>query len=235
MSLPEPKCDLKGNKLTISFMLKVPIDIEVELLGMQPTSNQVKREEFINQIEYSGLHLDTIQNLTPSVPGTPLLNKERGRGEVLSTSNQEPHLTPSVPDTPLLNKERGRGEVLCTSNREPLYLESTIINHLSQAEFDEQVRVLSNQIVTEILHGGEIFSPLEKNQVESDNLENQQPELSDANILLSNEQEVVIQEVNQTEQQKRRFIDSLNDGLTLGVNAVGTVLFLGKLANYSWE
>ena len=206
MSLPEPKCDLKGNKLTISFMLKVPIDIEVELLGMQPTSNQVKREEFINQIEYSGLHLDTIQNLPPSVP-----------------------------DTPLLNKERGRGEVLCTSNREPLYLESTIINHLSQAEFDEQVRVLSNQIVTEILHGGEIFSPLEKNQVESDNLENQQPELSDANILLSNEQEVVIQEVNQTEQQKRRFIDSLNDGLTLGVNAVGTVLFLGKLANYSWE
>ena len=205
MSLPEPKCDLKGNKLTISFMLKVPIDIEVELSVIQPTSNQVKGEEFVNQIEDSGLHLNTIQNLTPSVP-----------------------------DTPLLNKERGRGEVLCTSNQEPLYLESTIINHLSQAEFDEQVRVLSNQIVTEILHGGQVFSPQDINQVESDNLENQQPELSDANILLSNEKEVVIQ-LNQTEQQKRRFIDSLNDGLTLGVNAVGTVLFLGKLANYSWE
>lgn len=205
MSVPEPKCDLKGNKLTISFMLKVPIDIEVELSVIQPTSNQVKGEEFVNQTEYSSLYLDTIQNLTPSVP-----------------------------DTPLLNKERGRGEVLCTSNREPLHLEPTIINHFNQAEFDEQVRVLSNQIVTEILHSGEIFSQLDINQVESDRLENQQPELSDANIL-SNKEEVVIQEVNQIEKQKRGFIDSLNDGLTLGVNTVGTVLFLGKLANYSWE
>ena len=86
MSLPEPKCDLKGNKLTISFMLKVPIDIEVELSVIQPTSNQVKGEEFVNQIEDSGLHLNTIQNLTPSVSDTPLLNTERGRGEVLCTS-----------------------------------------------------------------------------------------------------------------------------------------------------
>ena len=46
---------------------------------------------------YSSLHLDTIQNLTPSVPDTPLLNKERGRGEVLSTSlNREPLYSPKL-------------------------------------------------------------------------------------------------------------------------------------------
>jgi hypothetical protein len=33
---------------------------------------------------YSGLHLGAIQNLTPSIPDTPLLAKERGRGAAFS-------------------------------------------------------------------------------------------------------------------------------------------------------
>ncbi len=32
-----------------------------------------------------------------------------------------------------------------------------------------------------------------------------------------------------------RYLDWLNDGLALSVNFTGSCLFLGKLANYSWE
>ncbi|MBR8840184.1 MAG: hypothetical protein DSM106950_40890 [Stigonema ocellatum SAG 48.90 = DSM 106950] len=36
-ALSEPTCHLEGNKIRVSMMLKVPIDIEIELLGMPST------------------------------------------------------------------------------------------------------------------------------------------------------------------------------------------------------
>jgi hypothetical protein len=171
-ALNEPNCRKIGNKLHISLMLKVPIDIEVELLGMLPTdSHQVEGEDFVSQTE----------NLKSAV----------------------------------------------------------VMTEVSQVEFEEQIRVLSNQIVAELFQGGEVFSTFEETQDE-DNLGNQEstptPEESTVDILLLEKDNAAIEEVTHTpERQKRRFIDSLNDGLTLGVNVVGTALFLGKLANYSWE
>jgi hypothetical protein len=169
-ALPEPNCRLEGNKLHISLMLKVPIDIEVELLGMSPTSHQVEGEGFVRQTE----------DLKSAV----------------------------------------------------------VMSEASQVEFEEQIRILSNQIVAELFQGGEAFSTFEETQYE-DNLVNQETTStadSGVDILLLEKDDAAIEEVTHTpEKQKRRFIDSLNDGLTLAVNAVGTALFLGKLANYSWE
>lgn len=169
-ALPEPNCPLEANKLHISLMLKVPIDIEVELLGMSPTSHQVEDKGFVRQTE----------DLKSAV----------------------------------------------------------VISEPSQVEFEEQIRVLSNQIVAELFQGGEAFSTFEETQYE-DNLVNQETTStadSAVDILLLEKDDAAIEEVTHTpEKQKRRFIDSLNDGLTLAVNAVGTALFLGKLANYSWE
>jgi hypothetical protein len=170
-ALPEPKCHLEGNKLHISLMLKVPIDIEVEL-GMSPTdSYQVEGQGFISQTE----------DLKSAV----------------------------------------------------------VMTEVSQVEFDEQVRILSNQIVAQFFQGNEAFSTFKETQDE-DNLANQEstftPDFSSVDILSLEKHNAAIEEVAHTpEKQKRRFIDSLNDGLTLAVNAVGTALFLGKLANYSWE
>lgn len=153
-ALPEPKCHLEGNKLHISLMLKVPIDIEVEL-GMLPTdSYQVEGQGFISQTE----------DLKSAV----------------------------------------------------------VMTEVSQVEFDEQIRILSNQIVAQIFQGNEAFSTFKETQ--------------DVDILSLEKDNAAIEEVTHTaEKQNRRFIDSLNDGLTLAVNVVGTALFLGKLANYSWE
>lgn len=170
-ALPEPNCRLEGNKLHVSLMLKLPIDIEVELGITATDSYQVEGKGFISQTE-----------------------------DLKS---------------------------------------ATVISEVSQVEFEEQIRILSNQIVAELFQGAEVFSTFEETQYE-DNLGNQEststPEESTVDILLLEKDDAVIEEVTHTpERQKRRIIDSLNDGLTLAVNAVGTVLFLGKLANYSWE
>ncbi len=169
-ALPKPNCHLQGNKIHVSLMLKVPIEIELEL-GMSPTFRQLESEDFVSQTE----------DLKSAL----------------------------------------------------------VMSDVSQVEFEEQIRVLSNQIVAELFQGSEVVSSFEETPDE-ENLLNQQsthtPEESIVDILLLEKDEAVIEELTQTpEKQKRRFIDSLNDGLTLAVNTVGTVLFLGKLANYTWE
>lgn len=170
-ALNEPNSRLEGNKLHISLMLKVPIDIEVEL-GMSPIiSHQAKGQDLVSQTE----------DLKSAV----------------------------------------------------------VMSKVNQVEFDEQVRVLSNQIVTQLFQEGEAFSKLQKTQYQ-DNLLHQESTYTanykSVDILSSEKNNAAIEEVTHTpERQKRRIIDSLNDGLTLAVNVVGTALFLGKLANYSWE
>ncbi|MBD2606565.1 hypothetical protein H6G81_19020 [Scytonema hofmannii FACHB-248] len=114
---------------------------------------------------------------------------------------------------------------------------AVVMSEVNQVEFEEQIRILSNQIVAQLFQKGEVLSTFEETQ---DNLGNQESttisDSSGEDILSLEEDNAAIKEVKQTpERQKRRFIDSLNDGLTLAVNAVGTALFLGKLANYSWE
>jgi hypothetical protein len=161
--LPKPNCRFEGNKLHVSLMLKVPIDIEVEL-GVSPTSHQ-KEQDLVSQTE----------NLKSAV----------------------------------------------------------VMSEVSQVEFEEQIRILSNQIVTELFQKGEALSTFEETE---DQESTTISDSSGVDILSLEEDNAAIEEVKQTpERQKRRFIDSLNDGLTLAVNAVGTALFLGKLANYSWE
>ncbi|MGI8499818.1 MAG: hypothetical protein ACR2LR_01575 [Hassallia sp.] len=169
-ALPEPNCHLQGNKLHVSLMLKVPIEIELEL-GMSPTFRQVEGQDFVSQTE----------DLKSAV----------------------------------------------------------VMSEVSQVEFEEQIRVLSNQIVAQLFQDNEIFSTFPETEI-SDNLANKEStptrDSSGVDILLSKKDNAVLEKLTQTpERQKRRFIDSLNDGLTLAVNTVGTVLFLGKLANYTWE
>ncbi|GAX43078.1 hypothetical protein NIES4075_40890 [Tolypothrix sp. NIES-4075] len=168
-ALNESNSRLEGNKLHISLMLKVPLDIEVEL-GISPTIHQNK-QDLVSQTE----------DLKSAV----------------------------------------------------------VMSEVNQVEFEEQVRILSNQIVTQLFQEGEVFSTLPETQI-LENLPEQIstyiPDSLTGDMLLSEKDNVYIEEITQLpERQKRRFVDSLNDGLTLAVNVVGTALFLGKLANYSWE
>ena len=163
-TFPEPNCRLEGNKLHVSLMLKVPIDIEVEL-GMSPTNSHQMEQDLVSQTE-------------------------------------------------IINS-------------------AVVMSEVSQVEFEEQIRILSNQIVAQLFQKDEVLSTFEETQ---DQESTSTSDSSGVDILSLEKDNAAIKEVKQTpEKQKRRFIDSLNDGLTLAVNAVGTALFLGKLANYSWE
>jgi len=104
-----------------------------------------------------------------------------------------------------------------------------IINKINQDEITGKLQVLSH---------------INEFQLSLDNLNNQEKKL--ANSL---EQDSLNTQFNSEEKPQRNqrvisntnkkgkvdFADLLNNSLTLAVNFVGTILFLGKLANYSWD
>ncbi|AFY58572.1 hypothetical protein Riv7116_6223 [Rivularia sp. PCC 7116] len=102
-----------------------------------------------------------------------------------------------------------------------------IIDKIKNADFDQKIKVVSNETATEIL---DIQNPKEKSiaQIETNILNTS---INCENHLGSN-QEVIY---NTRKRIKISIADSLNDSFTMAVNLVGTMLFLGKLANYSWE
>ena len=164
-------------KVNISMMLKVPIDIEIEVLAIPPTNSHQAEEK-----------------------------KE---------------------DTNIF------------SLRE--YFEPEImINGASLADLDENSQALVSQIVGQLEQRSKIFSTLSQTQYEQDKSGNYEQEIVEKYECVdtfSTEEFAVIQP--QTPQHNKkilgRFLDSFNDSFALVVNTMGTVLFLGKLANYTWE
>ncbi|MFH7028398.1 MAG: hypothetical protein ACHBN1_24135 [Heteroscytonema crispum UTEX LB 1556] len=179
----EPKYYSEGNKLLVSFMLKVPIELEIELLGMPPTvqqqvKGQVKGQEFVSQ-----------------------------------TGNSE---------------------------------SAVVINEDTQAELYEKIRVISDQLVVQLLESCEAVSNSPPTQHEKDIAKAEQFGI-DTSLLKEEKQERKEEEKEEgtipkvtpptpfEKKRMARIFDSVNDGFTLGVNVVGRIFFLGKLANYSWE
>ncbi|NMG06180.1 hypothetical protein DP117_04570 [Brasilonema sp. UFV-L1] len=159
-------------------MLKVPIDLEIEVLGIPPTN--------YHQVE----------------------DKKEDKKFFNLTGNSQPEI---------------------------------IINEASLADLDKDSQVLLSQLVTQLEQTGKISSMLSQTQHEQENSGNDEQEIAHkrdfVNTLLSNEELAVIQP--QTPPYKKKIIgralDSFNDGFTLVANIMGTILFLGKVANYSWE
>lgn len=177
MSIPESDYKLEGNKILVSLNLKIPLQFEIELQGMENTK--------VSQLE----------------------SKE--------ISNQAKNIS-----------------------------EDFIINEINKAEIEKKSQLLSNQLATQILDKhNQILSEIKQSKISSNNSGDREeklgtlPERNSLNISDSKDKtessQVVISKTKK--KIKVRFGDSLNDGLTLAANVVGTMLFLGKLANYSWE
>ncbi|WP_414624689.1 hypothetical protein [Calothrix sp. CCY 0018] len=101
-----------------------------------------------------------------------------------------------------------------------------IINEIKKTQLDEKIQVLSNKLATEILdksNSEEKLNSLMAQDILNTSLDN------------TNEPQSNLQVTSTPKKTKVRFPDSVNDSLTLAVNIVGNILFLGKLANYSWE
>uniref|UniRef100_A0A0C1R4M3 Uncharacterized protein n=3 Tax=Nostocales TaxID=1161 RepID=A0A0C1R4M3_9CYAN len=160
-------------------MLKVPIDLEIEVAGVPPINNQPVEDNKENQQLFNFI------------------------GE-------------SEPEA--------------------------IVNGVNLAELDEDSQVLVSKLISQLEQKGKIFSTLSQTQYKQENLGNDEQEIAerqyeDVNTLLSKDDFTTIQPQTQLDKKKMttRILDSLNDGFTLIINTVGTILFLGKLANYSWE
>lgn len=101
-----------------------------------------------------------------------------------------------------------------------------IINEIKKTQLHEKIEVVSNKLATEILDKSnseeKLSSPIAQDILNT-SLDN------------TNEAQSNLQVTSTTKKTKVRFPDSVNDSLTLAVNVVGNMLFLGKLANYSWE
>ncbi|KAF3886744.1 hypothetical protein AB0758_07180 [Tolypothrix bouteillei VB521301_2] len=161
------------------MMLKVPIDLEIEVAGVPPINNQPVEDNKENQQLFNFI------------------------GE-------------SEPEA--------------------------IVNGVNLAELDEDSQVLVSKLISQLEQKGKIFSTLSQTQYKQENLGNDEQEIAerqyeDVNTLLSKDDFTTIQPQTQLDKKKMttRILDSLNDGFTLIINTVGTILFLGKLANYSWE
>lgn len=168
---------MQKRKINISIMLKVPIDLEIEVLGVPPTNCHQAEEKKEN---------------------TNIFN-------LIGVSEPE-----------------------------------IVINNANLADLDENSQVLVSQIVDQLEQTGRIFSTLSQTQYEQDNPGNYEQEIveqCECVDTFSTESFAVIQP--QTPQQNKknmgRLLDSFNNSFALVVNTMGTVLFLGKLANYTWE
>ncbi len=131
-----------------------------------------------------------------------------------------------------------------------------IIDKINNANFEQTIKVISNKLATEIL---DIHNPEEKLNTQAEknilntsieagteilDIHNPEEKLNtqvETNILntsmnvendLQSNQEVIY---NTKKRIKISIADYLNDSLTMAVNLMGSILFLGKLANYSWE
>ncbi|MGF1677478.1 MAG: hypothetical protein ACFCUV_27875 [Rivularia sp. (in: cyanobacteria)] len=176
-TIPESNYQLEGNKMFVSLILKVPLQFEIELRGMEDTK--------------------------------------------LSQFNQEEELNSAI-----------------NTN-------SNLINHEINQAINQKSQVLSNLLVNQILDShNHILSHINEFELPPDNPGNREvkleilPEEDSLNTPFNSEDkpESNEQAISTTDKKRKlRLGDSLNDSLSLAVNIVGAVLFLGKLSNYSWE
>lgn len=163
---PESNYKIEANKLLVSMTLKVPLQFEIELQGMQNTDSQSNYQDFNTAINANS---------------------------------------------------------------------DLIIEKINQAKIDEQARVLSNQLATRILNNQ---SPLPSDNADTwkEKVGNLERDRLSTALNTENKLEIEQQIIHHIQKKRKvRLGDSFNDSLTLAVNFVGTMLFLGKLANYSWE
>ncbi len=159
------------------MMLKMPIEIELDVLGLPPTrDHQIEEQEFFSRPEDSGA--------------------------------------------------------------------TTVISEVDQADLYGDVRILSSQLVGQLDQGCQVFYTEPQTQHEQDNSgiyeQDTAAKRECLNTLALEEGFAAIQSHTPSLKNKSTgnvldLLDSFNDGLAYVINAMGAILRLGKLVNYSWE
>ncbi len=243
-AFPEPTIHSEGRKLRVSIMLKVPIDLQLEMLGLPSTIvHQFQDQEILIQTEDFGeaTLIDEVakteieENI--EVLSNQIVNQLLQNCKAFSTPQLE-----SVEDNPEIH-EQDTNTVLALPTAQNLedsaLVQDVLYGSVYMQEpgfYDQTAPFEEMQTTSEQEHllrddrlrgdgcNGEAFATLGALR---DRL----------NISLAEEKFLPVQQAKPLSQKKPvgRFLDSFNDGFTFALNTVGTIFFLGKLANYSWE
>ncbi|MDF5717997.1 MAG: hypothetical protein PUP93_30070 [Rhizonema sp. NSF051] len=223
----KPMCHREGNKIRVSIMLKVPIDLDLELLGMPPTSSSSVLDSPTGdselEVEISGEGeadcYENVQALSNQLVAQLLQNRQ-----IETTSPQTQHEQDNLPNQP-----EGSAKAERSMNTWSPSSEKAARQPVTAKEILEKTRQpLSNRPSDQLS-----VSPTSPDMVElTEEIRRVPlPTLGEGSSDFSEEGRTPPFEKKLT----GHLLDSFNNGLTLAVNVVGTVLFLGKLANYTWE
>lgn len=209
-TFPEPMRHPEGRKHLISLMLKLPIDIELDLLGMSiPGDREINNQELISQTQdFRGMvEIKEVGQTDCCSNAQGLSNQQLERIEPSS----QVFYTFTQPQYPQDNTENS--EV------------STAIERPYTSSPDEGFAAL--QFVTPTPGSYQW-------DVEASGATREATELREIY------QASASPKTSSSAQNKRKgnilgFLDSFNDGLAFSVNTIGAILHLGKLANYSRE
>lgn len=196
---PDPTCH--SHKRKIQIILKVPIDIELDVLGMPPThERQLEVQELLKLIEDSGSAI-AISNV--------------GQAELIDNIQ--------VSSNQLESDLQESSQIVSTVTQ--------IQEHQDTAENHQEDTTVESQSI-------DSFAQIQDTQDNSKKYqEDTIVEYEIINSLLLEQGFAVIPQLKPQLKKRltKRVLDSLNDGLAFTVNTVGTIMFMGKLANYSWE
>ncbi|GAA6623153.1 hypothetical protein [Scytonema sp. NUACC26] len=138
-----------------------------------------------------------------------------------------------------------REKVSLTENSEC----QVIVSGMNLANIEDS-QTLLNQIVSQLQQENKVFSTRSQVNLEENNTRNEvegsahKHESADnlsysKNLAAIGEVPLALRDATQTPLPQKKFqlrlSESLNDTMTFALNSVGAILFLGKLANYSWE
>ncbi len=190
-TFPEAKSNSEAKKLLVNLMLKVPIEIELELSQSLPTQYlQLSPQDVNYQID----DFDKISVIEK-------LNQSDSTEDVLISSSQLKKIVAQLIEN---------NQILPSSS-------------FTESKIQENHQVLSSLSLAE--------SKIKENNSEKKSLENEQIEQ-----FLPEQSNTSSHSITRFDKHSiARVIDLFNDGIVFTVNTVGTMLFLGKIANYSWE
>jgi hypothetical protein len=115
-----------------------------------------------------------------------------------------------------------------------------VINGASLAELDQNSQTLVSQFVEQLGQTDSFLSMLSQTQGEPKIQDKLQPDVAQNNEYLetvsTKDFTAISSEISPHNNKNMfRLLDSFNDSFAFIANTVGTVLFLGKIVNYSWD
>lgn len=213
----DPKCHLEGNKLLVNLMLKVPIEIELELSQKSPTEyHQLSSQEVHNQ-------RDNFEEMTIK---DKLSQSNSVENLLISSTELKQIVAKAIENNPALSSLS-----FAKYENQKTHSEDNSLKYEQIDRFRAEESNIPHELVTSLSEYEDQENYSEDNLL---NYEEIKEEIEEFYPQESNTSTKLIT-TKFDKQSVAHVVDLFNDGIVFTINAIGVILFLGKIANYSWE